>query len=275
MEKIRKIVLTSMLCITLSGIVQAHYQTDTLNIFFDIGKSAIDENNAKLLNKIIFDKNATSISIYGYTDFLGSVAYNQQLSRKRSSSVRNYLISKGINEKNIIISKGEGVHSNSTEENRQDPSDRGIQAHRMVLIVYNTKSQTISTKEKLSEKNLVVNSNIVLENIIFQGGSDKFLPESYTDLGILLETMQKHHTLKIEIQGHICCDYDGLDGPLKGRPLSLCRAEAVYNYLVDKGIDYNRMIPKGYGGTHKIYPLERDDYERKMNRRVEILILEK
>jgi outer membrane protein OmpA-like peptidoglycan-associated protein len=255
------------------SITHAQQQTDTLNIFFDVGKSVIDNNNAKLLDKIISEKNIAAIHIYGYTDFLGSAAFNQQLSKERSASVCDYLVHKGINRKNIVLVKGEGVHANSAEENRQDLSDKGIQAHRMAQVIY-AKPQTISIKEELSEKNLVVNNSILLENVLFHDNITRFLPESYSDLEILHEIMQKYPTLKIEIQGHVCCGYDG-EETASGARLSISRAEAVYDYLVKKGIDSARMTAKGYGGTRKRYPLERNDYEKSMNRRVEILILER
>jgi uncharacterized protein YpiB (UPF0302 family) len=148
----RKIILTYMLCFALSGLAQAQSQTDTLNIFFDIGKWSIDGNNAKLLDKLAADQNVVSIRIYGYTDFLGDASYNQQLSKKRCTSVSNYLISRGINKKNIIFSKGEGIHPNSMEENRQDLSDKGIQTHRMVQVVYTTNPQAIGEKRANREE---------------------------------------------------------------------------------------------------------------------------
>jgi len=263
--------LTSILCFGLSGIALAQQQTDTLNIFFDIGKSVIDSNNAKPLDKLIADSTVSSISIYGYTDYLGNAAYNRQLSENRSANVRNCLISKGISKENIRLSKGEGVHPNSAKENRRDLSDKGIQAHRMVRVVYATKSQATGTKGKLSEENLVVNNRIVLENILFSGGSDALLPSSFQDLKELLETMQKFPTLKIEIEGHICCTKDDN----VGEQLSIDRAKAVRNYLVKKGIDPARMTYKGYASTRKRYPLEQNAHEEALNRRVEILILEK
>ena len=132
--------LTSILYLILLNIVQAQQQTDTLNIFFDIGKSAIDSNNAKLLDKLVFDKNIVSIHIYGYTDFVGNTKPNQQLSRNRSENVRNYLINKDVKE-NIIFTQGMGVFPNSTEANRQNLVDKGIQDHRVVQIIYTTKLQ--------------------------------------------------------------------------------------------------------------------------------------
>ena len=265
----KKVLLISILCFAFGGIVQAQQQTDTLNIFFDIGKSAIDDNNAKLLDRLISEKNVL-IYIYGYTDFLGNAEYNRQLSKKRSENVQDYLISRGINKSNIVFSKGEGVYPNSAEKNRQDFLDKGIQAHRMVQVVYSIKSQSVNSQEKLSAENLVVGNNIVLENIIFVGGTAKFYSVAYPVLKELFELMQKYSTLKIEIQGHVCCTYEGME-----EPLSLSRAMAVYNYLVENGIDSTRMTYKGFGATRKKFPLEQNEREKQRNRRVEILILEK
>ena len=244
-------------------------KTDTLVVFFDIGESFVDNNNTKQLDKLIADKNVISISIYGYTDFLGNVAYNQQLSEKRSANVRDYLIQKGIDEKNIVLSKGEGIFPNSNKENRQDFSDKGIKNHRIAKIVYTTQSQNISAKEKLTEENLVAGNTIVLENILFHQAFDTFLPESYPVLETLLAMMQKYLTMQIEIQGHICCTN------IETQSLSTDRAKAVFDYLVKNGIKSFRMTYKGFGATQKRFPLEQNEDEKAMNRRVEILIIEK
>lgn len=133
-----------------------------------------------------------------------------------------------------------------------------------------------SHNQHLSEQNFVKDNTIVLENIIFQPGKDIFLTESYPALEQLLEVMQKNPLLKIEIQGHICCrDSSYEDQSCNGKPLSLCRAKAVYDYLVDYGIDSTRLKYKGFGATRKRYPLEQTKQEQSMNRRVEVLILEK
>ena len=251
--------------------VSAQQQTDTLIIFFAINEASVDNQSAEQLNMMVIgNTDIVSISVLGYTDFLGSVAYNYKLSEKRSDNVRNYLINKGV-DKNIIFSKGNGVHPNSVEKNRQDPSDKGIKAHRIVQVVYTTKkelSEENHDTNKLSEENLVPNNIIVLENILFYPREWRFRPDSYQDLMSLLEIMQKHPTLKIEIQGHICCYGDDSD------PISLNRAKAVFDYLVERGIDPNRMRYKGFGATRKRYPLEQNEYEENMNRRVEIFILE-
>ena len=280
------------------SIVNAQQQTDTLTVYFDIDKSIVDISNAEHLDELINNKNVVSISIYGYTDFLGNRQYNRQLSEKRSVNVQNYLLSKGISKENIAVVTGKGVHPNSIEENRKDLSDKGIQEHRIVHIVYTTNTQNdkpsdeiiaeipmteISIVEiqpetnenKLTEENLVVNNHIVLENILFYNNSDVFRSVSYPALEELLMFMRQHRTLKIEIHGHVCCQSDDMQEVyIEDKPISLSRAKAVYDYLVRNGINPTRLNYIGFGSTRKRFPLEQNEYERDMNRRVEIFILE-
>jgi len=267
-----------LLYFALMNIINAQQQTDTLVIHFDINKSIVDDINAINLNEFIVNKDVTSISIYGYTDFLGSVAYNQQLSEQRSINTRNYLIYRGIKRENIVISEGHGIHPNSKEENRQDLSDKGIKDHRIVKVIFTTNLQNFTAQEetleeRIWEESLVVNNYIVLENILFYAGSSRFRPESYRDLDGLLKIMQKHHSLKIEIHGHVCCITDNQHETI-GLPASIGRANAVYEFLVNNGIDPTRLSYKGFGATRRRYPRESNEQERAMNRRVEILILE-
>jgi outer membrane protein OmpA-like peptidoglycan-associated protein len=120
--------------------------------------------------------------------------------------------------------------------------------------------------------------NIILKNINFYGGRHDFLPQAYTPLDELLQVMQQIPTLQIEIQGHICCtdgEQDGLDLDTGEPFLSFNRARAVYDYLVEKGIDKKRMTYRGFGHKFPIIEFERSEDERTTNRRVEIKIIKK
>ncbi len=56
--------------------------------------------------------------------------------------------------------------------------------------------------------------------------------------------------------------------------LSINRAESVYNWLINKGIDAKRMTVKGYGKSHPLYNETGEKY-RALNRRVEIKIIDR
>ncbi|HEX6913599.1 MAG TPA: OmpA family protein, partial [Chitinophagaceae bacterium] len=132
--------------------------------------------------------------------------------------------------------------------------------------------------EKITDTATRAGTNIVLKNINFYGGRHVFLPESYPALYELLHAMQTIPTLEIEIQGHICCldnPGDGLDIDTGEPNLSYNRARAVYEYLVEHGIDGNRMKYRGFGHRYPIILVEETEEERTINRRVEIRILKK
>ncbi len=57
------------------------------------GQQALDQLYTQLSN---MDPKDGSAVVLGYTDRIGSDAYNQQLSEKRAQSVVDYLVSKGI-----------------------------------------------------------------------------------------------------------------------------------------------------------------------------------
>jgi OOP family OmpA-OmpF porin len=104
--------------------VAATKVTYAADAFFDFDKSALKpEGRAKLddLMAKIKGINLEVIIAVGHTDSVGSNAYNQKLSVKRSESVKAYLVSKGI-EKNRVYTEGKGetqpVADNKTSEGR-------------------------------------------------------------------------------------------------------------------------------------------------------------
>ncbi len=66
------------------------------------GKAKLDELTGKLK-----DITLEVIIAVGHTDSVGSDAYNQRLSVKRSEAVKAYLVSKGI-EANRVYTEGKG-----------------------------------------------------------------------------------------------------------------------------------------------------------------------
>ena len=98
--------------------------TYAADAFFDFDKSVLKpEGKAKLddLASKVKDVNLEVIIAVGHTDSVGSDAYNQKLSVRRSEAVKAYLVSKGI-EKNRVYTEGKGekqpVADNKTKEGR-------------------------------------------------------------------------------------------------------------------------------------------------------------
>jgi OOP family OmpA-OmpF porin len=97
------------------------YAADAL---FDFDKAVLKpEGKAKLddLVKKVKGINLEVVIAVGHTDAVGTDAYNQKLSVKRSEAVKAYLVSAGI-EKNRVYTEGKGetqpVADNKTKEGR-------------------------------------------------------------------------------------------------------------------------------------------------------------
>lgn len=125
------------------------------------------------------------------------------------------------------------------------------------------------TLQELTIVNLKKGDKIGLENLIFVGGTTTLEKTSEPVLVQLLQVMQDNPSLKIEIQGHVCCYPD------RKHKLSKERAKRVYDYLKGNAIDTKRISYKDFGGREPIYPIpEETNDQRNANRRVEILVLE-
>lgn len=84
--------------------------TYAADAFFDFDKAVIKpEGKAKLDDLVskVKDINLEVIIAVGHTDSVGSDAYNQKLSIRRSEAIKAYLVTKGV-EKNRVYTEGKG-----------------------------------------------------------------------------------------------------------------------------------------------------------------------
>jgi outer membrane protein OmpA-like peptidoglycan-associated protein len=82
----------------------------------------------------------------------------------------------------------------------------------------------------------------------------------------------------IRVEGHICCgsadEADGVDMGTELKNLSVARAMAVKEFLVNNGIEANRISHAGFGHSRPLYPYpEKTSEEELANRRVEVVII--
>ena len=96
--------------------------TYAADAFFDFNKSVLKPEGKAKLDDLAGKVKAINLEVIiavGHTDSIGSDAYNQKLSIKRSEAVKAYLVSKGI-EKNRVYTEGKGekqpVADNKTKE---------------------------------------------------------------------------------------------------------------------------------------------------------------
>lgn len=107
-----------------------------------------------------------------------------------------------------------------------------------------------------------------LENVFFDVNLATLKPASYTTLNDLADLMKLKPSLIIEISGHT----DDTGTSDFNSKLSQGRAEAVRNYLIQKGVTANRITAKGYGDTLPVADNSTDEGKAK-NRRTEVKII--
>ncbi len=76
------------------------------NINFDFDSAKIRDDSARKLARIVgilYDNPAVRVRVEGYTDSTGPEKYNLGLSFRRANAVRDYLISKGINNNRLSV----------------------------------------------------------------------------------------------------------------------------------------------------------------------------
>ena len=230
------------------------------DVFFDFNKDFPNQKSILQINEwIAKKKNVEIVKMLGYCDSVDTKDYNSRLALKRIEGVKNLLEKSGlkINPNFEAISFGKEFKQSKVQaENRK------------VTIFF----IEIVTESELTKaiKNGKVGEIIKLPNIYFYNNSARIVPKSEPTMFELLCALEENPKLKIEVQGHICCqkqfDYNNV---------SMARARAIYMFLLRNKIDRKRMSYKGYGTSRPVHAIpEKNEKEEDENRRVEILIEE-
>jgi len=232
-------------------------------VFFDFNKDFPNQNSILAANEwIANNKNIEITKLLGYCDSIDTRDYNKKLAERRINNVYDLLEKSGlkINKNLERIAFG------------KDFKQSKIQAeNRKVTIFYNEEiKKPIESELTRLIRNSKVGETIKLPNIYFFNNSARIVPKSQPTLNDLLCAMEENPKLKIEIQGHICCQLES-----DKNDVSTSRARAIYSFLLRNKIDRKRMKFKGFGITRPIHPIpEKNEEEADENRRVEILIIE-
>ncbi len=162
---------------------------------------------------------------------------------------------------NIAI-EGDRVSINRTptETNRNQTGNNFTQTSGTArYIKFNNLASNLSNYESS------VGSKVILDNIYFNSGEDKLLPNSYPQLDKLTTILKSNRIIKLSISGHT----DDVGDDTSNLILSQKRADAVKYYLMGKGIDISRMSSVGQGENN---PLDSNSTQqgKQKNRRVEI-----
>lgn len=137
----------------------------------------------------------------------------------------------------------------------------------VILTEIEDKKDTLDIKRFNS---LEKGESIILHNIYFDFDKYKLLKESFPELGIVYEYMNKNSNVQILVSGYT----DNVGTNEYNDELSNNRAKSVIDYLIKKGIAKDRFQSKGFGSR---FPIDSNDNEegRKKNRRIELKVINK
>ncbi len=109
-----------------------------------------------------------------------------------------------------------------------------------------------------------------LEQVKFESGSAVLTADSRAQLDNVVRIMNAYDQIKVELQGHT--DNTGNTDTNVG--LSGARANSVRQYLIDQGIDADRLTAVGYGSAQPVASNDTPEGRRK-NRRTDVRVTQK
>lgn len=136
-------------------------------------------------------------------------------------------------------------------------------------------SESKTLKKDVYLDRIEVKKPVKLENIYFDLDKWNIRPDAAEDLDKLVKLLKDNPTWEIEMSSHT----DSRAPDAYNMKLSQRRAESTVKYLVDHGVDADRLSAKGYGETRLVNKCSNGipctEEEHQQNRRTEFTILDK
>jgi outer membrane protein OmpA-like peptidoglycan-associated protein len=258
---------------------------DTIEWRFEQGKLAIDANRltetlaSQGYDQAFFSQPDIHLKIIGSADCPEFEARNEDLAKGRCAYLSNYFESGRfgtlqVASRDFVVEKNCGAGKENPEVRKVTLVIGRIKKDEAVVVQPEPAKEKPSSLDRISD--LEVGQTLVLDGLNFYPGSHRTLPEAKPVLKKLLEIMNTNPSLKIEIQGHVCCgkkpDEDGEDEETGKYNLSWTRAQFVYDHLLKNGIDPSRITYKGYAMMRPLVTPEVTIGDQIKNRRVEVMV---
>lgn len=271
---------------------------DTLILHFAFDSYRLQPADRARLQEMPKDNKADSISITGYTDKTGTLAYNQRLSQERADAAYEYLrharsalngqaLGGGVaptpersdsdNRRVEIVyfHTSAPPHYDTIAAVRRRPDTRVSRPNDSIVVVKSAPgnapgsapadSSSSADSARPAEVLALHRINFIVDTPIPTDATRRILPEFVTEL-------RQFKDRRLEIDGYVNSVV-----PLRGAKdplfvLSVRRAKFIYDYLIDAGFDPARLSYKGMGNASPINPTPTTREEMDANMRVEIKV---
>lgn len=252
------------------------------SIYFKNNSFDLDLESKQKLDSLSQLKSNFTFRIFGNSNPLGNEDLNKKLSEQRAKTVSGYLQMRVGKNIKLSTSVGLGITKQINDNSTEDLRAKNRRVDIFIERLFN-KGEKISRKAPpsfLDSKTAMmkVKDTFSLPNVNFFGGRHVWLPSANTNLFRLYKLLKENPELEVELQGHICCDYenfDGEDADLGTFNLSWTRANSIKEYLLKQGIDSARIKVLGLGHLNPVVYPEITEADRVKNRRVELVLLKK
>ncbi|MBN1129150.1 MAG: OmpA family protein [Chitinispirillaceae bacterium] len=161
------------------------------------------------------------------------------------------------------------VKARAKEKRRADSLAKKAQQDSIALAETQKRLEEERSKRSDAEKQLLSTGLLLLDAVYFETGKAEISINSYPYLNIIGKMLTKYPKLQIEVSGHT----DNIGRLNMNMMLSQARADAVRTYLIQVAPELSTMLSgRGYGPSQPKAP-NTSANGRKMNRRVELQVL--
>jgi outer membrane protein OmpA-like peptidoglycan-associated protein len=261
-----------------------HY--DTLVLHFGFNKDIPPQEDASRIGRLFHSKDRIidTLVIAGYTDTVGTNAYNQRLSLRRAQAMANY-----IEQLPGVVSLPE-IKVRALGEVAPIAGSDSLNRRVEIILGYRTMAPAVAAAPPESAPSGSApgpsgsapsatapqpDTIITLTNINFIEDSPNLTEASIMLIPEYVRMLQRYKADSLDIDGYCnsLTPITNTDDPLFR--LSVKRAKFIFDYLVDEGFDRTKLSYKGMGNAtpKNEHPVTAE--EARANMRVEIRVFSK
>lgn len=255
------------------------------SFYFEHNSSSLSPQDSSLLNECVSYLNSGRLQEHFEIGILANTACNEDnresLGQRRANALYEYLKDQGVSINPSNVTASEHMHMNECDcITTKECSEEKWEYNRYARISLKRKPPSsfprllakdgLDSAFRLSDTTgSLVGQNLISRNVFFELSEDRLNPVSFVFLDSLSNFLNDHPDLRIEISNHS----DERSPIVFSNCLTCQRAKAIKEYLIQKGIDGNRLEASGYRSNRPIIKNAKTEEEHQINRRTEFLII--
>lgn len=248
-----------------------------LTLYFEFNQFRLTTTEQRKLDALAEPMQVVRIA--GHTDPVGTREANFRLSFQRAQEVQRLLNSRMYTNAPLFSYGEDSLISQDDALNRRvDIFYRDSISTQDTVTLQGVDSSYMDSVSADSLQPVLIRQSF--ERIYFLPDQAVIDPASYQHVAALLRFVQAYPDQLIEIRGHVNMSRRFNRFPENGfyqrmEKLSEDRARLIYEILVEKGIDPDRLRYRGMGNREMVVPDARTEAEMRRNMRVEVVVFEK